>query len=143
MKTNRLWLCVVVVLAGILLSGCSGFRPSQAKCRRFGWVIGLKPDKVEEYKQLHAAVWPDVLAMIKQCHIRNYSIYLRELDDGRLYLFSYLEYTGDDFDADMAIMAADPTTREWWKHCNPCQEPLENRKEGEWWADMEEVFHFD
>jgi L-rhamnose mutarotase len=109
--------------------------------KRFGGVIGLRPEKIEEYKRLHAAVWPDVLKMIKQCHIRNYSIYLRQMDDGRPYLFSYLEYVGKDFAGDMAKMAADPTTQKWWAVCKPCQAPLANRKPEEWWADMEEVFH--
>ena len=111
--------------------------------KRYGWVIALRPEKVEEYKRLHADAWPGVLQMIKACRIRNYSIYLRQLDDGRHYLFSYLEYVGDDFDADMARMAADPETQRWWAVCKPCQEPLATRREGEWWSDMEEVFHLD
>jgi L-rhamnose mutarotase len=111
--------------------------------KRYGWVIGLKEDKIEEYKKLHAAVWPEVLDMIKQCNISNYSIYMRKLPDGRNYLFSYLEYTGSDFDADMAKMAADLMTQKWWDVCMPCQEPLPDKAEGEWWADMEEVFHID
>ena len=78
--------------------------------RRYGMIIGLVKDKIEEYRSLHAAAWPDVLRMIRQCHIQNYSIYLRTLEDGRPYLFSYFEYTGSDFEADMAKMAADPTT---------------------------------
>jgi len=109
--------------------------------KRYGWVIGLRDEKIDEYKKLHAAVWPDVLKMIDKCNIRNYSIFLRKLDDGRHYLFSYLEYVGDDFDADMAMMAADRTTQEWWEVCKPCQKPLDGLAEGEWWADMEEVFH--
>ena len=111
--------------------------------KRYGSVIGVRAERLDEYKRLHAAVWPGVLAMIQQCHIRNYSIYLRRLDNGNYYLFSYFEYTGEDFKADMARMAADPTTQEWWRHCEPCQEPLPDRDEGEWWADMEEVFHQD
>jgi L-rhamnose mutarotase len=111
--------------------------------KRYGMIIGLRPEKLEEYKTLHAAVWPDVLAMIRRCHIRNYSIYLRQLDDGRHYLFSYFEYTGADFAADMAAMAADPTTQKWWAVCMPCQQPLDSRSPGEWWAGMEEVFHLD
>jgi L-rhamnose mutarotase len=111
--------------------------------KRCGWVIGVKDEKIAEYKRLHADVWPGVLGMIKQCHIEKYSIYLRKLEDGRTYLFSYLEYTGNDFDADMARMAADPTTQKWWDVCKPCQEPLSDRAEGEWWSDMEEVFHID
>jgi L-rhamnose mutarotase len=106
-------------------------------------VIGLRPEKAEEYIRLHAAVWPDVLKMIQECNIRNYSIYLRKLDDGRQYLFSYFEYYGTDFAADMAKMAADPTTQRWWELCEPCQQPLEHRKSNEWWAGMQEVFHMD
>jgi L-rhamnose mutarotase len=40
-------------------------------------------------------------------------------------------------------MAADPTTQRWWSLCEPCQEPLEDRAPGEWWASMAEVFHVD
>ncbi len=99
--------------------------------KRYAWVIGVRPEKLAEYKRLHAAVWPDVLQMIKACHIERYSIYLRQLDDGRHYLFSYLEYVGKDFAGDMAKMAADPTTQKWWEVCKPCQVPLANRREGE------------
>jgi L-rhamnose mutarotase len=111
--------------------------------KRFGWVIGIRKERIAEYKELHANVWPGVLDMIKQCNIRNYSIYLGEVERDRYCLFSYLEYTGDDFEADMAIMAADETTKRWWDVCKPCQQPLETRAEGEWWMDMEEVFHCD
>lgn len=111
--------------------------------KRYASVIGLRPEKVEEYKRLHAAVWPGVLKQIKACHIQNYSIYLRQLPDGNHYLFSYLEYLGNNFAADMARMAADAETQRWWAVCKPCQLPLANRKPEEWWADMEEVFHLD
>ena len=105
---------------------------------RYGMVIGVNPEKIDEYKKLHAAVWPEVLKKISECNIRNYSIYL--IDDT---LFSYFEYIGSNFDADMSKMAADPTTQKWWDVCKPCQQPLKSRKEGEWWANMEEVFHQD
>lgn len=104
---------------------------------RKGMVIGLRPEKIVEYKRLHAAVWPDVLAMISTCNIKNYSIFLKEPEN---LLFSFFEYHGNDFAADMAKMAADPTTQEWWSVCMPCQQPLDTRKDGEWWAEMEEVF---
>ena len=109
--------------------------------QRYGTVIGLHADKIDEYKQLHAAVWPEVLRMIARCNLRNYSIYLRQFDDGQHFLFSYFEYIGDDFAADMAKMAADPTTQRWWAVCMPCQRPLDSRSPDEWWAAMEEVFH--
>ena len=108
--------------------------------QRYGMVIGLDPGKAEEYKRLHVAVWSEVLKMIGACHIRNYSIFLREPEN---LVFSYFEYRGGDFQADMARMARDPKTRDWWKLCGPCQRPLETRQDGEWWAPMAEVFHTD
>lgn len=104
--------------------------------KRYGSVIRVVPEKLEEYKQLHAAVWPGVLKMIRECNIRNYSIYYR---DG--FLFSYYEYIGNDYETDMAKMAADPETQRWWKVTDPCQRPIETAAQGEWWAGMEEVFH--
>ena len=106
--------------------------------KRYGMLIKVKPEKVEEYKKLHAAVWPEVLRMIKQCNISNYSIYLR--DD---LLFGYFEYHGTDYEADMKKMAMDPFTQKWWDVCMPCQQPIDTNKEGEWWSIMEEVFHLD
>ena len=109
--------------------------------KRYGMVIRLQPDKVDEYERLHAAVWPGVLARISACNLRNYSIFLQQLDDGRHYLFAYFEYSGSDFAADMARMAADPETQSWWKLTEPCQDPLGTRASGEWWTSMREVFH--
>jgi len=106
--------------------------------KRYGQIIDLKPDRKEEYVKLHSEVWPGVLKRITKCNIRNYSIYLKDLT-----LFSYFEYVGEDFDGDMATMAADPEIQKWWDVCKPCMLPMENRAEGEWWADMEEIFHHD
>ncbi len=107
--------------------------------KRYGMVLKVRPEKLEEYKRLHASVWPGVLKTIRDCNLRNYSIFHK---DG--YLFSYFEYVGDDFDSDMARMAGDPVTQKWWELCEPCQEPLTTRAEGErWWAAMEEVFHYE
>ncbi|WP_421980266.1 L-rhamnose mutarotase [Roseibium sp.] len=108
--------------------------------QRMGMMIGLEQEKVSEYKRLHADVWPGVLKMISDCNIRNYSIFLKEPEN---VLFGYWEYHGEDFAADAAKMAADPETQRWWDVCMPCQKPLDTRKDGEWWAMMEEVFHLD
>ena len=106
--------------------------------KRIGQVIGVKPEDFEAYKKYHAAVWPEILKKITACNIRNYSIFHK---DGLL--FAYMEYIGDDFEADMAKMAADPKTQEWWAIMKPMQQPLDTRDEGEWWSNMEEVFHLD
>ncbi len=106
--------------------------------RRIGQVIEIKPEQIEAYEQLHAAVWPEVLETIYACNLRHYSIFRH----GTL-LFAYMEYVGEDFAADMAKMAANPKTQEWWTFTAPMQKPLETRAEGEWWATMREVFHTD
>lgn len=108
--------------------------------QRMGMVIGLKADQVDEYKRLHADVWPSVLAQIRACNIRNYTIFLREPEN---LLFACWEYHGSDFAADAARMAADPETQRWWTLTAPCQQPLTTRDEGEFWAAMEPVFHLD
>jgi L-rhamnose mutarotase len=115
---------------------------STAKARRFGQIIKLRSDKSAYYKRLHAAVWPEVLATIHAANIRNYSIYHK---NG--FLFAYFEYVGSDFDGDMAKIASDAKTHEWWALTDPCQEPVEGSSkgstEGNWWANMEELFHTD
>ncbi|WP_336054961.1 L-rhamnose mutarotase [Nitratireductor sp. CH_MIT9313-5] len=108
--------------------------------QRMGMVIGVKPEALEEYKRLHANVWPEVLERLRKSNITNYSIFLREPEN---LMFSYWEYVGSDFEADNAAIAADPTTKEWWKLCGPMQAPLETRAPGEWWAGMEQVFYMD
>lgn len=108
--------------------------------QRMGMVIGIAPDMIEEYRRLHAAVWPQVLARIAQSNIRNYTIFLREPEN---LLFGCWEYHGEDFEADMAAIAADPETQRWWSFCSPCQVPLSSRAPGEHWAMMDEVFHVD
>lgn len=106
--------------------------------RRYAQLVGIKPAAIDEYIRIHAAVWPEVLATIHACNIRNYSIYLHEQT-----LFAYFEYTGDDYDADMAKMAADPKTQEWWAITMPMQSPLPGRASGAWWQEIPEVFHVD
>lgn len=106
--------------------------------KRYGFVIRLQPDAIERYKAYHREVWPEILDMIRCCNIRNYSIYLK--DD---YLFGYYEYHGADHTGDMARMAADPRTQEWWSIMMPMQRPLDSCQDGKWWAGMEEVFHLD
>ena len=108
--------------------------------QRIAKCIRVKPERLTEYKRLHAAVWPAVLAQIAASNIRNYSIYLKEPEN---ILFATFEYHGDDFTADMAAMAADENTQAWWKLTDPMQEPFAERRPGEWWARMEEVFHCD
>lgn len=136
---RKIRMLLLFLALAVILTGCGESR----KVKRFGSVIGVKPEAIPEYKRLHAEAWPGVLKKIEECNIRNYSIYLGELKPGEYYLFSYFEYVGSDFDADMKKMADDPLTQKWWEHTDPLQQPIPTREEGEWWHTMEEVFHFD
>jgi L-rhamnose mutarotase len=110
--------------------------------KRIGQLIRLKPEHYDEYKRIHADVWPEVLATIHKANIRNYTIY-----HWGGYLFATFEYIGDNFEADMATVAADPKTREWWQITDGMQQPVQGNSsssvEGNWWTPMEELFHTD
>jgi len=106
--------------------------------RRVATIIGLRPEKTQEYLELHAAVWPQVQQRLRDSNITNYSIFLR---DGLL--FSYYEYVGEDYEADMAAIAADETTQRWWTRTEPCQQPMPTAGPDEWWVEAEEVFRLE
>ncbi len=106
--------------------------------KRVASVLGIPSENRARYEELHANVWPAVLEQIKNSNIRNYSIFRY----GEL-LFSYYEYIGDDYEADMAKMAADPATQEWWAINEPLQRPVAERLPDEWWARIPEIFHTD
>ncbi len=132
-------LLFVALFFSLLAVGCKSTIPP---VKRLGQVIGIDKKNIARYKQLHAHVWPAVLKQISKAHIHNYSIYLGQTAPDKYYLFSYFEYTGRDFNRDMAKMAADKTTRQWWKLTDPLQKPLPTRPKGQWWATWREVFHY-
>jgi L-rhamnose mutarotase len=105
--------------------------------KRIARVIRLAPGAEEEYRRLHDAVWPGVLARIADSEITNFTIFLH----GDL-LFSYLEYVGDDFERAQGLISADPESQLWSDITSPLQRPIETAGDGEWWASMEEIFHF-
>jgi L-rhamnose mutarotase len=105
---------------------------------RHASVILLRDDHRDHYLDLHKNVWPEVLERLRKSNVVNYSIFLRDE-----LLFSYFEYVGHDFAADMAEIMQDEATRLWWALTDPCQEPLSTVLDGEWWAPMAEVFHSD
>ena len=106
--------------------------------KRYGMVVGVRPEKLDEYKRLHAAVWPQIMELLAKAHVRNFSIFHKDE-----LLFGYFEYDGTDLAADFGRMNAEPIVREWYRLTEPCQSPLPTRKNGEWWAEMDEVFHME
>jgi L-rhamnose mutarotase len=105
---------------------------------RHGFVVGVRPEKREEYLELHRAVWPRVEQAMSEHNIRNYSIFI--IDD---VLFGTYEYVGEDYEADMARIQADPTSREWWTRTNPCQVPFGTAPAGTLWREMDLAWHMD
>src|SRR6202162_3088816 len=104
--------------------------------KRYGSVLKIRSEAIESYKAYHADVWPEILATMRRSNIRNYSIYLK--DD---LLFGYYEYDGTDYKADMAKIASDPKTQEWWAIMEPMQKPLDTRAGGAGWATMGDGVH--
>lgn len=135
MRTSR-------VVAGVLLMAAvvfaAGFAPNKPKeIKRVGMVVGIDPDRIEEYKRLHADGNPGVRDLLNKHHIHNFSIFLQKMPDGKWYEFGYYEYTGDDFEGDMAKMDAEPRIIEWLKQCDPMQIPLPG---SEGWTEMKRVY---
>lgn len=144
MKMNRsLVLSLIFLISDALFLSCVQKEQQvtelkNKKVTRVGSLIKVRPEYEERYIILHKNTFPGVLNRIRESNISNYSIFLR---DG--ILFSYFEYIGNNFEGDMAKIGDDQTTRDWWKLTDPMQEPLETRKEGEWWAEADAIFYME
>jgi len=115
-------------------------RKVKAEPKHFLWVTGLRPEKASRYRELHTSPWPGVLRMLKECHVEKFTIFEKAIES-KIYLFAYVEYTGDDFGADMARIATDPETQRWWAETDPCQEPLPDAQaQGRIWSETTEIF---
>jgi len=125
------------IVLTIFLTACATHGPAP---KRVASVIELRPEKEVLYRKLHAEPSPEVLEVMREANLRNFSIYLREID-GRKLLFAYFEHHGRDFEGDMAKLGASPVTKDWHQLTNPCQRPIPGAARGEWWSGMEEVFH--
>ena len=108
--------------------------------QRMGMVIGVRPEKLDEYKRLHAEPWPEMNAALSAANIRNYSIYLREPEN---LLFGYWEYAGTDYAADMRVLDGLAISKKWLALTDPCQARLASAPESEWWSIMPEIYHLD
>ena len=132
--------CLGALMVGVLVihTGCATNKAQQIK--RVGMVVGIDPDQIEEYKRLHADGNPGVRDLLSKYHMHNFSIFLQKMPDGKWYEFGYYEYTGEDFEGDMAKLDAEPRNKEWLTVCDPMQVPLEGETG---WAEMEMVYHND
>jgi len=108
--------------------------------KRVAMVIGVREDRLEEYRALHADSHPGVRDLLSQAHMRNFSIFLARLPDGKPYLFGYYEYDGEEYDADMAKLAAEPRNTQWLEMTDPMQIPFPGESS---WKVIEEIYHND
>jgi L-rhamnose mutarotase len=111
--------------------------------RYYGSAVELRPEMEQRYRELHARVWPEVVAAVKRANIHNYNIFVAELA-GKRYLFSFFEYRGKDPEKDFATMANDPTTRDkWWPITDACQRRLPGTPDKEQWKPLEQLMHME
>ena len=97
---------------------------------------GLSTALENNGNKLTTSLWPGVLATLKRANVTKFSIFRHEN-----MLFSYMEYSGSDYEGDMAMIASDPITQDWWKITAPMQTPVAQKGESEWWHEIPEVFH--
>jgi L-rhamnose mutarotase len=142
MKNRNTLLCIAALILAISFSCTTGEEVESVKkeVKRVGMVIKIKPECIEEYKAVHSDSNAGVRDLLIKANMRNFSIFLHQLDDGNWYEFGYYEYTGDDFEADMAKLDKHPRNIEWLKVCDPMQIPLEGYDS---WAEMEQIYFND
>lgn len=107
---------------------------------RMGMAIGVRPDRLAEYKRLHAKPWPEMDTALKEANIHVYSIFLNEPEN---LLFAVWDYRGTDYEGDMKRLGEKDVTKRWLALTDPCQSPLASAKPGEWWSFMDCVYHLD
>lgn len=103
--------------------------------KRIATITKVKPGMLEAYKKIHDEIWDDVVEASHSCGTRNFTIYA--IGD---YLFSYSEYIGDDYEADMKRKAELPAIKRWKEATGAMLCPV-NEKEAS--IMLKEIFHCD
>ena len=104
---------------------------------RVCFLLRVRPDRLDEYRDRHRAVWPEMLAALRNAGWANYSLFLR--DDGML--IGYLEC--EDFDAARALMDAEEVNARWQAEMAPFFELPGSERADTALERIEEVFHLD
>ena len=106
--------------------------------QRVGFVLKVRADKLDEYKQRHEQVWPAMLQALREAGWHNYSLFLR--DDGLL--FGYFE-TPHSLAAAQALMAQQEVNTRWQLAMAPFFESPANSRADDMFVQLTEVFHLD
>jgi len=132
----------ILLLTGMLLSchqknGERNEGQLNPEMKRIGMVIKIDSSRISEYLSLHADSNPGVRDLLEKYHLRNFSIFMTQMDDGNYYEFGYYEYTGNNFEADIANLDAEPRNKAWLKVCDPMQIPLKGETS---WKKMKQIY---
>lgn len=106
--------------------------------KRVGFLLKVKPDKIEEYKAHHKVVWPEMLDALRETGWHNYSLFMRE--DGLL--FGYFE-AEESFDKSLEGMAGREINKRWQDFMAPYFENLGGAHADESMQELVQVFHLD
>lgn len=136
-KSILIQLCIFISILGCGTDTATKSKNNEKSVKRIGMVIKLKPEYVNQYKALHSKENPGVRDLLTKYGMRNFSIFLHEIEPGEFYEFGYYEYVGSNFEEDMQALAKEDRNIEWLKICDPMQIPLEGSTS---WTEMEQVY---
>ena len=104
---------------------------------RYCFLLQVRPELLAEYRERHAAVWPDMLRALRETGWRNYSLFARP--DGLL--VGYVE--ADDLDAAQRAMAMTEVNARWQAQMSRFFTGLGGRPPDESFVLLEEVFNLE
>ncbi len=106
--------------------------------QRVAFILKVRPEKIEEYREHHKAVWPEMQEALRRTGWHNYSLFMR--DDGLL--FGYFE-AEESFAASLAGMAQEEVNTRWQAFMAPYFEGIGGAHADQNMQELVEVFHLD
>jgi L-rhamnose mutarotase len=103
---------------------------------RVAFRLRVRPDCIEAYEEAHRRVWPEMLQLLKDVGITQYSIFRRGVD---LFLFMHV----DDFERAWNVLDKHPVNQRWQQAMKPLFQPLSELEGGERFPLMKEVFYLE
>ena len=105
---------------------------------RAGFLLKVRQDRLEEYKEKHRNVWPELLEALRRHGWRNYSLFMRE--DGLM--FGYFE-AEESFRASLEGMSREEANSRWQEFMKPFFEIPSGAGADEAMVELEEIFHLE
>ena len=105
--------------------------------QRVCFQLQVKPERIAEYRERHAAVWPDMLEALASTGWHNYSLFLRE--DGLL--IGYVETPS--IEQARAGMQDTEVNGRWQAEMAEFFEDLGDQQPDQGFLVLEEIFHLE